>query len=302
MKLILFRPFDLSKWFALGFSAFLAELLGNGAGYPNTFKNKVDLQNYDVHNAVSSAYNWMVQHPWWLGVIATGILLGITLLVLFGWLSSRGKFMFLDNVVHNRSEVSRPWHEYKREGNSLFIWRLIFGVVIFAGFLVITGVAFVALGDRLYSGNSLGGILLTGLWVVFLYGLWMITIGYVSLFLNDFIVPLMYKYRIPATEAWHKFMPLLKAHFWYFVLYGIFIFFLSVVVVITVMLAGLLTCCIGLLLLIIPYINAVVLLPVSVTYRSLSLYFLEQFGAEYRLFEEIAAVPETPEGDNSGHA
>ena len=52
------------------------------------------------------------------------------------------------------------------------------------------------------------------------------------------------------------------------------------------MLFGLLTCCIGWLLLAIPYIGAVVMLPIYVTFRSLDLEFLGQFGAEYTLLEE----------------
>jgi len=36
-------------------------------------------------------------------------------------LRSRGKFMFLDNVVHDRAEVSQPWQDFRRLGNSLFL-------------------------------------------------------------------------------------------------------------------------------------------------------------------------------------
>ena len=42
--------------------------------------------------------------------------------------------MFLDNVVHDRVEIARPWREYQKEGNSLFVWRLLFGLFTFAVF------------------------------------------------------------------------------------------------------------------------------------------------------------------------
>jgi hypothetical protein len=48
--------------------------------------------------------------------------------------------------------------------------------------------------------------------------------------------------------------------------------------------AGFATCCVGFLLLALPYINAVVLLPVLYTMRAFNVEFLEQFGNEYHIF------------------
>jgi hypothetical protein len=57
------------------------------------------------------------------------------------------------------------------------------------------------------------------------------------------------------------------------------------------------TCCIGFLLLIIPYIGSVVLLPVFYTFRAFSIEFLEQYGEEFVLFPkpEIINLPEQSE-------
>jgi hypothetical protein len=63
-----------------------------------------------------------------------------------------------------------------------------------------------------------------------------------------------------------------------------------ILIVIAVILFGFVTCCIGFLLLIIPYIGSVVLLPVSYTLRAFSLEYFAQFGDEYQLFPE-----ETPD-------
>ena len=115
--------------------------------------------------------------------------------------------------------------------------------------------------------------------------------GYISLFLNDFVVPIMYKYNLTAIKAWSRFLPLFTRHFLYFVLYGIIIFLLIILVVICVILFGLLTCCLGFLLLIIPYIGSVVTLPISYTYRAFSLEFLEQFGPEYTFFPKAEETP-----------
>ncbi len=293
MKKILFRPFDLNKWFMLGFSAFLADLLGGSFSYSNTLREKIDLHNYDITDGMRKAWEWLADNPLWFGLIASGSLLVIALLVLFNWLSSRGKFMFLDNVVHDTALIEAPWKEFRKEGNSLFLWRLVFGIIIFAGLLLLGILFFTTFSFGISEDFGLE-LLFPVLWLILLFLLWIVVVGYISLFLNDFVVPIMYRYRISTTAAWRRFLPLLKEHFWYFFLYGLFIFFIGIAVTIALIIAALMTCCIGLLLLVIPYINSVALLPVTVTFRSLSLYFLEQFGPDYRLFTEEAADAAVP--------
>jgi hypothetical protein len=69
------------------------------------------------------------------------------------------------------------------------------------------------------------------------------------------------------------------------------ILFLNILIVIGIVLVGLLTCCVGFVLLIIPYINAVVLLPISYTLRAFSVEFLQQFGPAYHFFPRTEAGP-----------
>jgi len=287
MKLALFRPFDLHKWFVVGFNAFLAGLVESRNGSVGergrgdmTFREFLDLPN--------KAWAWLTSHPGWfiaIGIIAVVVIaVGVTLL----WLSSRAKFMFLDNVVRNGAEIAKPWREFRKEGDSLFLWRLVFGFVaiaIFAAFAV-----FFFVGAReLYEaglGQGLPVLLLVGLGLTFL--LLLIVIGYISLFLNDFVVPIMARDRIATAAAWRRFLRLLGRHPFQFILYGIIIFMLYVLFVIVVIVAGLVTCCIGWLLLVIPYIGTVVTLPIWYTFRAFSLEYLAQFGPEYRLFSEPA--------------
>jgi hypothetical protein len=287
MKLALFRPFDLNKWFVVGFNAFLAGLAESRNGSVGE-RGRGDMSFREFLDLPNKIWAWLTSHPGWF--IAIGILsvvviaVGITLL----WLSSRAKFMFLDNVVHNSAEITKPWREFRKEGDSLFFWRLVFGlvaIVIFAAFAV-----FFFVGARgLYEagwGRGLPVLFLVGLGLTFLVLL--IIIGYISLFLNDFVVPIMARNRLPAVAAWRRFLPLLGHHPFHFVLYGILIFMLYMLFVIVVIVAGLMTCCIGWLLLVIPYIGTVVTLPVWYTFRTFSLEFLAQFGPEYRLFPEPA--------------
>jgi hypothetical protein len=112
----------------------------------------------------------------------------------------------------------------------------------------------------------------------------MVIVGYIKLFLNDFVVPVMYKNRTGVWSGWYTFMMLFFRHPFAFIIYGFFIFGLGIAAVITVGFFALCTCCIGLLLLIIPYIGSVILLPISYTFRALSIEFFAQFGDDYNVF------------------
>lgn len=286
MKEALFRPFDLAKWFVVGFTAFLAGLMdwpyGGGDGDRGGLKGRADID--DILDFPREAWYWLTDHPGWFGLIIFGVVFLILLGVLLTWLSSRGKFMFLDNVVHDRAKVTQPWHEFRTEGDSLFLWRLVYGFlcfIVFMSFFVFCYFVAVGLYESYASGASIVfsiiGLAL-GAFVLF------ILTGYISMFLNDFIVPIQYKQRVSAGKAWGFFLPLLRRHFLHFILYGLFIFIVHIVIVIIVITIGIFTCCIGILLLIIPYINSVVLLPISYTLRSFSVEFLGQFGPDYMCF------------------
>ena len=108
MKNALFNPFDLGKWFAAGFTAFLAGL-ADGSGFgSSSFRSGKNSWNFNkLADFPNVALEWLINNPFWFALIIFGILFLIALGILFTWLSSRGKFMFLDNVVHNRALVSR---------------------------------------------------------------------------------------------------------------------------------------------------------------------------------------------------
>ncbi len=286
MKKALFQPFDLGKWFTVGFTAFLAALMdgqGGSGGNSNSYgRSHTDID--DVFYFPEQAWDWLQTHP----VVFTLILVGVVFLFILGivllWISSRGKFMFLDNVVHDKAEVKAPWYEYKREGNSLFIWRLVYGLLVFVVVVISLIVAFVKIREMYYDYSALSEKIFSIMgMVLYFLGLFIVT-GYISLYLNDFIVPIMYKHRLTTSQAWFKFLPLFSSRMGHFLLYGLFVLLLIILVVIAVIIFGFVTCCIGFLLLIIPYLGSVVLLPISYTFRAFSVEYLGQFGEEWNVF------------------
>jgi hypothetical protein len=289
MTQALFHPFNLNKWFVIGFNAFLAGLLdgphGNGSGNGNGD----DLTFREFLNFPNRAWEWLIDNPgWFIGIVFLVIFL-FALGIVLTWLSSRGKMMFLDNVVHDRAEIAKPWKQYSKQGNSLFVWRLCFGLIVFAIFILL-GIIFFTAASTLHVNNHFTGPLILFIigWV-FLFLLTIIITGYIVLFLDSFVVPIMYKGNLTTTKAWGRYLSLFNRHPFHFLLFGLLIFVLMVGFVIGVILAGFMTCCIGFILLIIPYIGTVVTLPVWYTLRAFSLEYLAQFGAEYDVFPQLEA-------------
>jgi hypothetical protein len=286
MKKSLFKPFDIGKWFAVGFTAFLAGLLDYGGA--NGIQGISDENDYDDEEFMDfpdHIIRWIEDNPEWVTLIIVGIILLFAFFIVLTWLSSRGKFMFLDNVLHDRTLVVKPWQEYKELGNSLFLWRLTYGFIVLVAFLAIIGDSFSAVYE-MYKYDEIAENIMSLVGLGFLLLALIITTSYISLFLSDFIVPIMYKRTIKSMPAWGVFMSLFSQHAVYFILYGLLILVLSILVFFAVIMLGLFTCCIGFILLVLPYINSVVLLPISYTFRAFSVQYLEQFGTEFSLFPQ----------------
>ncbi len=295
MKGMLFNPFDLGKWLVIAFSAWLASLAGGGGGGGMRFNPRRDhVASLHVRRSLREAWSFLQSHPAW----RTWIILGVAALVALGlvlvWISSRGKFVFLDNVAHDRARIADPWRRYARVADSLFAWRLCFLLACLAAIAALAATAWAAAGGP--SGFGFGSARAIAITVVAGFALVMVGIAcaYVSLFLDGFIVPIMYKNEIGAVEAWRRFAPWLERHLGAFLLYGLFVLGLFVVVGAGVVAVGLMTCCVGLLLVILPYVGTVVLLPFIVTYRALSVEFLGQFDAAFLVFPQPAAAQPSP--------
>ena len=103
-------------------------------GFSSNWKSKE--KPADVLSLPQNIWEWLQQHPVWMVVIATVIFMMIVIGILLSWVSARGKFVFLDNIVRNRAFITAPWREYRSEANSFFLWNLLFGVISIPGLLL----------------------------------------------------------------------------------------------------------------------------------------------------------------------
>ncbi len=287
MKKALFRPFDLRKWLVVGFTAFLAGAFDStgGGGGSGRGSLKYNVDDWDgVFNTPSEIRFWLAGHPTAAAFIFMGVIALVVLIVVFTWLSSRGKFMFLDNVARDKDNVTAPWYEFRPQGNSLFGLRLGLVAVTMAALMGYLAYSYFFLRGCYDGGQSARMLTMNALTLGAGLFVLILVAGFISICIDDFIVPIMGKRRFVVMPALREFWSLFRMHPGDFLLYALLVFFLKVGVVILIAVACFATCCVGFLLLGIPYVSSVVLLPVSYTFRAFSLEFLRQFGKNYDLF------------------
>jgi hypothetical protein len=277
---MLFRPFVLRTWLVLGFAAFLSEYL-SGNHHASSFNYRGD---HGEGHRIAREIAGFLTHPVWTLVAICVIGLIVVVAIVLLWISSRGRFVFLDDVVHSRAAIVEPWRRLARLGDSLFLWMVVFSLAVilvalsFAVPILVTVLSAAAGGgfhwERLLA---LGPLVSIGL-------LFALVVSYVNLFLTHFVVPIMYRDGIGVVAGWSRFLSLLGQHVWEFLLYGLFVLVLWMAVGVVIATVGLMSCCVGFLLLVIPYVGSVILLPVSVPFRALGPEFLAQFGEEFNVF------------------
>ncbi|MBA2242172.1 MAG: hypothetical protein H0W04_04700 [Chthoniobacterales bacterium] len=287
-KLILFQPFDVAKWFVIGFAAFLSHLAGGGGGQGFNFNSK--LMNGDwkwkLRSTTHEAFGSADTLPGWaLPLIGIGVVVGIALVIVCLWIGARGKFIFTDCVVRNRGAIVEPWRSFKREGNSYFLFSLLVAVII----LAVAGLASLPLwlplairGEAPQGANLVMGISLLAIVLM------LIMVGYYLI--SSFMIPVMYRRKCGAGEAFGASVAAIMAYPGPVILYVLFSVVLYVAFAMSACLLTCVTCCITA----IPYLGTVILLPFYVFFLSYLLLFVRQFGPTYDAWANVAAIEAAP--------
>ncbi|MBE0535114.1 MAG: hypothetical protein IH624_05535 [Phycisphaerae bacterium] len=282
-KLILFQPFNLDRWFLIGFCAWLADLTRPG-GPSFSYRNS--------SHSTEQIGAQITQHlPIIIFVGAVLLTIGLAVTVVLLWLSSRGRFMFFHCVAENRDEVKAPWRKYRQLGNSLFLFRLaLMFIVLFCSGLLIAAAIILGITLRHAAGPlPISLIAVAGIPLLVIIA---VAFAVIEKFAKDFIVPLMALRNCTCTVAWQEFLDLLGANKGRFALYLLFQIALTLAVAALLFLVALATCCCAGCIIMIPYLGTVLLLPVHVFTRSYSLLYLAQYGPAY---DAIAATAPEPQ-------
>lgn len=280
-KRLLFQPFDIFTWLRFGFIIFLASLAtgGHGGGNSGGYGNR---SGATFPETIEQAREWVLANLTLVVLIGGIIVLTVmALMLVLLWLGSRGQMMLIRAVAMGDPYIGRNWSAVRRQGNSVWRFRIILMIVgaavfiplVIAAILLIFGLA--ESGEQAFLPFLMALLPLITIGVVAGLPFWMI-----HLLLTTFVMPLMYKDDVLCIEGWRRFrvmsngnlgpiLLLFVIRFAYFIGFGIVAFFV-----------GCITCCLGF----IPYIHDTLLAPFYVFDRAYSLYAIESLGPTYRIF------------------
>jgi hypothetical protein len=286
VRQMLFSPFDLSKWFIIGFCAWLA-MLGRGGG--STFNFRVPDGRHPLGPngpKMPAIRDAVISHlPVILIVAAILIPIVIIICLILCWLQSRGHFMFVHCVAGNVAEVVVPWKKFSRHGNSLFLFKFVLWIIDMLLILIPVAIIII-IGISLHAaGPSVIGV--SGI-IAAVFGIFVIAVAFILVdkFTNDFVVPIMLLQTSSVLAGWRTFLAMLgdnKARFVLYILFQIVISMVIGFIGLAICLIGFCLCC-SCCLLFIPYIGTVILLPLIAFKRAYSLFYLSQFGPQFDVF------------------
>lgn len=290
-------PARMEKWLSLGFIAFIAALGESGGSYSfrwpfpsgsgsggSSPSSKSTTPEKLFHETWREGSVWIQEHLVLVVALGTLVLVfGLGLGLGLSWLSSRGKLIFVESVIHDRYQVKEPWQRLREPAWDLFKFRFALAMLVFLALILAFGVGALVAFDELKTGDLGGKSIAGGLAVAGILSVTVFPLGLISILLDDFVIPVFYLRGGTLGSAW----ALVRSE----VLAGnagaLLLFYLLKIVmgmgfVLVATLTACLTCCVAAL----PYVSSVVLLPAHVFFRCYSLYFLEQLG--------IAVFPQQP--------
>ncbi len=286
MKGMLFSPFDLARWFSIGFCAWLATF-GGGGGCSGQFDPKVLKRSVQGGESPLAAIKeqvrtFLVDHPaltaGLLAAIAVGVLMALALGILFCWLRARGTFMLLHRLHRPAATIRESWDEARVLAPSLFWWRMALGLSAAVTLLVLAGCALVSTGLPMLRLGTLDPAALPVLllWVCLLALVAMVWIS-LSTLTRHFIEPVMYWRKVGVLQAWRVISELCAQYPGAVFGYFMWLAWWGLLAGLAILMVIPLTCCIAAVLLFIPFVGAVTLLPVTLFFRAAGMEFVRQW-------------------------
>jgi len=285
---ILFSPFDMGKWFILGFCAFLSQL---GGGFGGLSRIPTNLGNHDSSETegFSGAFSWVQEHLILVIVLSVLVMLIMaTIGLVLAWVAARGEFMFLDGIVHNRGEIAEPWTRFRQPANRLLAYRISVTVIFLLFILVLVAIG-TALAFPMINRGAMNELWKPLLFLMLPLALGSLVFGVYMMVLGDFGVPLMYRAEVGPREAMELFRKeLLPGNGGVLVLFYLLKVGLAIGAGVLIVLAGCLTCCLGFL----PYLSSVLTLPVTIFFRCYALDLMAQIDPRWDCFQALPPSPE----------
>ncbi|HYW65308.1 MAG TPA: hypothetical protein VFB10_01260 [Candidatus Dormibacteraeota bacterium] len=212
----LLQPFRFSQWVRLALVGFLAGELGSGGGCNSSFNLPSSHHQRGTEQFLGAAWpSQFADHPAMLvGLIASLIVVGLGLFVLFIYINSVMRFILFDSIVAKECHIRQGWVRRQPHGRRFFVWQILLMLVSFAALVLLIGVpvAFAwAVGWFDHPGQHLLPLVLGGVLLFFLFLALVVVLAVVHVMTKDFVVPQMALEDLSAFEGWRRLWLWLKA-------------------------------------------------------------------------------------------
>jgi hypothetical protein len=210
----LFQPFRFGQWVRLAFVGLLAGELSSGGGcnVPHIPNLNVPRHPGTEHFLPSGLAG--IDPMLYAGLIATIVIAAFVLGIVFMYISSVMRFILFDSVLAKECRIRRGWEARQQPGWRLFVFKLAYALVTMGVLIVLigipAGIAF-ALGWLNQPRQHVVGLVLGGIFVFFVFALFVLSTAVVYVLTKDFVVPQMALEGIDVVEGWRRLGAMMNA-------------------------------------------------------------------------------------------
>jgi hypothetical protein len=186
-------PFNFKDWFMLGLISLFSHRVGSSFGFPGSSSQESSGKTFDQMK--ENVRDYVVSHGVFLGLIFSFLLfIGL----IFHYISSVLSFSFIELSLNKNNKFQ--FSKYRNNGLSLFLFRTFFGVLSTIFFLsVLAPIIYNFLkGNNIVASLGWTYIVFAIIFLIVIF----IFVGLLLLFVNDFVVALMYNMGAGAFYSW----------------------------------------------------------------------------------------------------
>jgi hypothetical protein len=203
----LLKPFRFGQWARLAFVGLLAGEISSGGGC--NFNWPASHHTKPAGRVINTAFpSPLTHHPAWsAATIVTLVFAGITLFLLFLYISSVMRFILFESVLTKECHIRKGWTRHRHHGLQLFGWQLLISVVSCTSLLLVIAFPLAGawtLGWFNHPRDHLVPLILGGLLFFIVFAAFVLILLLVQVMTKDFVVPQMSLENLSAMEGWRR--------------------------------------------------------------------------------------------------
>jgi len=206
----LFQPFRTGQWVKLAFVGLLAGELTTGSC--GNFNGNFQAPRNPNH-FMEAAFPKM--DPMLLALlVALLLVIGFFFWIFILYINSVMRFILFDSIIARNCAIRDGWNRRQGPGLKYFLWQIVFGLAVGAGFTILIGVPAVlalAAGWLTKPKEHLAPLILFGIALFLVLMAFLVISAVVHVFTKDFVIPQMAIDNISAFEAWGRLLHMLDS-------------------------------------------------------------------------------------------